>query len=504
MRRAVLLAVALSIAGSIAALVCLVSVGADGPAGNDYWEQYRAPWPERSLSDTPSAMTRYERYDGCPVGSNGTPPCQYHSTAVPNYRWAIDLNNETDETQGGNSDCDDVLKATRLGAVEFYEPGWPGNSSYLGIQHYNGPGDSDETWYIHVAYPNDAVICDPQCHPWDSVYAQGDFAARMGDLVTDACHLHFYLTDGPDSWNPSLDPWVSGSWPWTGYDLQHLSDDNMTGHASNNTGAGYGRPYTGTCPPEVPGGLCLDDGPENAPLTWSIRNYARDMAYYAQDAGSTRASIQGPCGANRRWVKGCYFNWGVYKYSQNFVLNYLGLQIPLSITEGYPGGTARRVMKAMWKAYGQKCGSDYTYLWIGRPTNEEFDLGSPFTQQNFERGFMQAWRNDPFNVMVSVFDNSGGLLCTQGAGSGGFYDWLDMNHQPCYDVNSDSWVDSGDQGALGRRCCTSESNPINSLRPGYDYDDRYDVNRDGFVDSGDAGLVNRQVAHCSSWGCICK
>jgi hypothetical protein len=174
-RRVIFLAMTVGIAGFAAAVACLIGADADGTPGNDRWEQYRAPWPERPLSGTPSAVTRYERYDGCPVGSDGIPPCQYHSTAVPNYRWAIDLNNETD-----------------------------------------------------------------------------------------------------------------------------------------------------------------------------------------------------------------------------------------------------------------------------------------------------------------------------------------IDHQPCYDVNSDSYVDSGDWGAMGRRCCTSETDPINIARPGYDYDDRYDVNRDGYVDSADIGLVTRQIAHCSTWGCVCR
>lgn len=397
-------------------LAWLSLVGASGTPGNDSWERYRAPWPER---------VKYERDGGCPVGSDGSPPCQYHATAVPAYRWAIDLNDESDETEGPNSDCGDPLKATRLGGSEFYKPGQVGGSSYLGVEHYNAPGDLDETWYVHVSYNDDAVSCEGQtCYPWDSVYAQGDFVARMSNVDRPIetpspmdCHLHFFVTDGTYSWNPSLNLWMSGVWPWTGYDLQHLSDDNMTGHASNNTGPGYGRPYTGACPPWVPGGLWADRGPDNRPLVWPIRTYARDMAAFAQDAGSTRAAIQGPCGANRRWVKGCYFGSGVYAYSQSFVTDYAGLQIPLSITEGYPSGTAYRIMGTMWKAYGRRIPigppPHPPYKWVyevlGRPIGEEYAVGTYIGQQDFEFGHMHAYRSDIYNVLVYVYDNSWNL-----------------------------------------------------------------------------------------------
>ena len=455
--------------------------------GNDIHHAYRPPWRERD---------QWQRSDGCGVDDHSS-GCGGH---LGINQWAIDLNKA--------GDCGAPLRADRLGAalvIPWYQGGGYGN--LLGIAHLNSlgpPMDLDSSWYAHMEdFPGD--------QPWDTVFVQGDFvglADSSGTVIPPgSCHLHFQVNDQGTDKSPvqsddynTLDAWF-GAWPYYGYDIQHLSTDYNGWHASNNTGAGYGRPYTGTCPTPVPGGLCLDREPldtPNRPLSWAIRTWVRNLAAYTVDVGSTRASIQGPCGANRRWVKGCYFYWGDYYYTQNFVLNY-GLQYPLSITEA-PNGNAYRVTKAMWKAYGRKCGSDYTYLRIGRPVNEEYVVGSYIDQQDFERGYMQAYRNNAQSISIQVKNNSGTTLCT----FNGLYDWLDLDHEPCYDVNSDGWVDSGDQGAMGKRCWTSETDPINAQFPGYDYDDRYDLNRDGYVDSGDLGLVNRQVANCSAWGCVCK
>jgi hypothetical protein len=378
------------------------------------------------------------------------------------------------------------------------EQGW--GSSYLGVVHYNGPGDFESTWYTHVDYPNDAIYWDPQEYryrPWDTAYAQGDFVSRLGNKGTSVCHLHFYVADGNDRGYPSMNVWMSGVSPSTGYDLQHLSDDEMTGHASNNTGAGYGRLYTGTCsdPLYGPGQLCRDKGPENEPKSWAIRTLARNAAAFAVDTGSTRAAIQGPCGANRRWVKGCYFNWGVYRYTQSLVVNFLGLEFPQSITEGYPDGTAYRVTKAMWKAYGRSCGGDRTYLWIGRPIGEEYQIGTYMYEQDFERGYLIADRSNPANqVYVAVRDDSGNLLCTIGApGVGGLYDWLDFATEPCYDVDGGGHVTNLDVLAVVKRDGTSETNPINATYPGLNYDDLYDITRNGVINTiPDAHLVALQ------------
>jgi len=183
------------------------------------------------------------------------------------------------------------------------------------------------------------------------------------------------------------------------------------------------------------------------------------------------------------------------------VLDFLGLQFPLSITEGYTDGTAFRVTKAMWKAYGQKCGGDYTYLRIGRPLNEEYEIGSPFSQQDFERGHMRAYRNDAQNVVVYVYDNSWNLLCSQGAGTGGFYDWLDLDHQPCYDVDGNSVVNINDVYSVAARMGTSETAPINPGNPGLDYDDRYDADGNGAININDPYKVAAQAFANPRWVC---
>lgn len=499
MRRRIAQGFALLVCGFLISLALQPDARANGTPGNDYGERYRDPWPERVL---------FERQYGCPVqypSCNVGDDCYYHNVCNAQYEWAIDLNNVTDNSGGGDSDCGNPLRATRLGSPVFFPMDTGGyHSSYLGIIHPNGPGDFESTWYTHVDYPSDAVYYqNGSWHTWDTTFAQGDFVSRMGKMGTSACHLHFYLADGQYRSDASFNQWMSGYFPWTGYDLQHLSDDNMTGHASNNTGAGYGRPYSGTCPPWVPGGLCADRGPDNAPLVSAIRQYARDLAAFTVDPGSTRASIQGPCGANRRWVKGCYFGAGGYRYSQSFVLDYLGLQIPSSITEGYPAGTARRVTKAMWKAYGRRCTIDpppppivsaWVYEIVGRPTSEEYALALDFFEQDFELGHLVANRSDAQNVYVSVYDNSWGLVCSIGVpGAGGFYDWLDIAHEPCQDVNGDGVVNPLDVVQVIFREPTYEWDPINDYYVGYNYDDRYDVNRDGAINALDDAKVQLQI-----------
>jgi hypothetical protein len=299
----------------------------------------------------------------------------------------------------------------------------------------------------------------------------------------------------PGQDHTAVNQWLSGT-----FYISHLSSQYSTYHPSNNTGAGYGRPYTDACPTPVPGGLCLDSGLEDAPKSGPIRTYARNLAAYTLDVGSTRAAIQGPCGANRRWVKGCYFGVGVYAYTQSFVSSAYGYQYPLSITES-PDGNAYRVTKAMWKAYGMSSCGDGTltrvYQKIGRPTGEEDQIGTYIFEQDFERGWLVADRSDPSgNVNVSVGTSGYGTLCTVN----GLYDWLDLAHEPCYDVTSDGLVDSSDVSMIGKRISTGETYPINPSYPGYDYDDRYDVNRDGETDSSDWMLVARQFA--KYWGSL--
>lgn len=470
--------------GFIATSFCLVAyAGPTNPEklGNDIHHAYRPPWRERD---------QWQRSNGCAVG-DPEPICSGHRGI---NQWAIDLNKA--------GDCGAPLRADRSGSARLIpDPQGGSYGNLLGITHLNSlgpPMDLDSSWYAHMEdFPND--------QPWDTVFVQGDFVGNASNTGGDYdCHLHYQVNDQDISplqgvgYN-TLNAWF-GAWPYYGYDIQHLSTDASGWHASNNTGAGYGRPYTDACPPEVPGGLCLDRGPENAPKSWPIRTWARNLAVYTVDVGSTRASIQGPCGANRRWVKGCYFNWGDYYYTQNFVLNFLGLQFPLSITEA-PNGNAYRVTKAMWKAYGRACGgTDRTYLRIGRPVNEEYEIISPFSRQDFERGYMQAYRNDAQNISIQVKNNSGTTLCT----FNGLYDWLDLDHEPCYDVNSDGSVNVGDALMMARRSHTSETDPINTSYPGYDYDDRYDLNRDGYINVGDQLLLAKQSANCSSWGCVCK
>jgi len=467
--------------------------------GNDIHHIYRPPWRERD---------EWQRDGGCGV-NDYTQGCGAH---VDINRWAIDLNKA--------DDCGAPLRADRSGSarvIPWYQGAGYGN--LVGITHLNSlgpPVDVESSWYAHVEdFPSD--------QPWDTVFVQGDYVGNCSNTGGEYyCHVHYQVNDedeDPVMWSGynSLNVWF-GAWPDYGYDLQHLSDYNETRHASNNTGPGYGRPYTDTCPPEVPGGLCKDRGPEDEPKSWAIRTWARNLAAYTVDVGSTRASIQGPCGANRRWVKGCYFYWGDYYYTQNFVLDFLGLQFPLSITEGPTGedsedygfaesstANAYRVTKAMWKAYGRQCGSDYTYLLIGRPLNEEYALGFNLFGQDFERGYLLADRNDALNVYVHVYDDSNPrqLLCSQGAGTGGFYDWLDLDKEPCYDVSGSGVVNVVDVLEVARRMDTSETDPVNTVYPGFDYDDRYDLNRNGACNIVDTLLVAQQALVYDP-GRVCK
>ncbi|OFW63951.1 MAG: hypothetical protein A2Y74_06930 [Actinobacteria bacterium RBG_13_63_9] len=230
--------------GFIPTSFCLVAyAGPTNPEklGNDIHHAYRPPWRERD---------QWQRSDGCPA--NAVPPpsptpfvCHAHEEGTLN-QWAIDLNKA--------DDCGAPLRADRSGSarvIPWYQGAGYGN--LIGITHLNSlgpPVDKDSSWYAHMEnFPSD--------QPWDTVLVQGDFVGNASNTGGDyACHLHYQVNDedeDPVNWSGynTLNVWF-GAWPYYGYDIQHLSTDYDGWHASNNTGAGYARPYTGPCPPEGP------------------------------------------------------------------------------------------------------------------------------------------------------------------------------------------------------------------------------------------------------------
>jgi hypothetical protein len=436
---------------------------------NDTHNNYRIPWPERQTHAVDGGCQNGGTCEGvwdewCQGGHTGS------------NEYAIDF---------GTRYCGARIRADSLGGVTVHYDdryGW----LFL-LKHPDGQG----SWFAHL----------PSGEPWDTVFAQGDYISDAGDTgYGTGCHLHYQVNNNhalPGEAHTALNALLSGT-----LFISHLSIQYNTAHPSNNTGPGYGRPYYGSCsdPLFEPGRLCYDAGPENAPKSSSIRTWARNYAAYTGDVGSTRAAIQGPCGANRRWVKSCSFGYSGVGFTQSFVVSGYGLQIPVSLTEG-PDGNAYTVKGAMWKAYGRKCSAPWAWVYeiIGKPTGEEHDWGTYWSEQHFQYGHLRAYRNpnDPLNVYVYVYDNSWNHLCTLGVpgggSAGGFYDWLDLEHEPCYDVTGDGIVNSSDFLIMAWHKRTSETNPINTKFPGYDYDDRYDLNRDGVINSGDMYLVGGQV-----------
>lgn len=170
----------------------------------------------------------------------------------------------------------------------FYTQGQTeGYGDMLGVLHLGG----GSSWYAHF---------DSDSSPWAEYYAQGDlagYADRIG--FASGCHLHFQVNDstaaphqtGFQTVDICMAAATCGQY---GFDLQHLSDQPWTTHPSNNTGPGYGRPG-------APAGL--DPGSEIEPLSEPINTTVRYFVSQGLEVGSTLASNQGPCGANRHWVK---------------------------------------------------------------------------------------------------------------------------------------------------------------------------------------------------------
>jgi hypothetical protein len=424
----------------------IVSLSASGsavnPPGNEAHDSYRAPW--RQGLD-------YWRNGGCPVNAPPNTGCTFHQAGTQ-YAWAIDLN----DTGPGDSDCGDTLKATRAGSTIFYEPGEGAPSSYLGIIHATG-----SSWYTHVAWQNDAIVFrNGDWRPWDDLYSQGDLAARNGKEGTVYCHLHFFVTNGNQRYNQSVNVCLSGNCSSTGWDLQTLSNEDHVIHKSNNTGPGYGRPGAPAH---------LNPGPDGAPLSPSVRQFARLLVALGGEPGSTFASTQGPCAANRRWVKRCFFGYDGLAYTQNFLGSTGTLLLrPRSITEG-PNG-AKLVQEATWKAYGRECVDGFpTYAVVGRPLDNEADGTQPFSF-----GYIVRDNTDPTSATVTVYNNDDQVLC-QFAGLKNWYTG------PCYDVTGNAIVSSPDVFGIFARVGVSETSPA--------FDDRYDFNLDAAISASDSALV---------------
>jgi hypothetical protein len=368
------------------------------------------------------------------------------------------------------------MKAVRNGASSFVPADQSGGyGNLLGIKHIAFNGGYTSSWYAHLSIPTQFS------QPWDAAFAQGDWIGALGTTGATGCHLHFQVDLGfgsPLDGAQTTDVVLSGTPYLDGFDLQQFSDQSATAFASNNTGPGYGRPGAPAT---------MDPGPPNAPLRPIMRNYVRNLAVYTIDYGSTKASSRGACGANRRWVKKCGFGYWGDGWVQGFIANGLFGQIPRMLVEG-PSSNAFSVDGQYWKAYGRVCGLNGTtqpaYVWLGRPTGEDFPLTTNIDTQLFQGGALNKDYSNPQNVRMTVY--------VDGVGSCVESNVLDINNDPCYDVNPDSAINSGDQGAMAPHVHSSEGASL--------YDDRYDLNHDGVINSGDQGLLAVQVAqhlHCT-------
>lgn len=458
------------LAGMITAfLVTLVAVPAQAdPAdfyelGNDTYETYRAPWPER---------------DAWEVGIGGAKGVGEHSSCCgQNREFAIDLNQPGD----GNIDCGAPLRAVRSGKSVFFSVDESlGYGNLLGIKHVTG----ESSWYAHLE-DDTPVQTDGVALP------QGDYVALAGKTGSSGdppfCHLHFQVHDNQA--NPHNGTYntinicmggtyFSGSSPCSdkGFDLTHLSlcvptcsqGQRNTPHPSNNTGPGYGRPGAPAW---------LDPGSATSPLSSGFEGIwflAAVIVAFDGEPGSTFASLQGTCATNRNWVKSC----NGLDYTQNFLepTSTWWLSVPQSMTEG-PNG-AKIVRGGTWKAYGRQCtGSLHTYEQIGRPTTGETGGGANVSQQ-FEFGSILRDDSNPFSTSVNVFNSQGGLICS-------FTGLNDFHTGACYDVDGDGSVNFTDLFIVLGRLGETEAQSS--------YDDRYDPSRNGIVDTADTDLIQLQI-----------
>lgn len=438
-------------------------VGASSPVGNEAMEEYRAPWPERE---------RYHRDAGCPIFADGIPGCGAHDGTDA---WAIDMNHYFE--QGGNGDCGAPLRATRWGSTVFIPQQQTGGYGHvLGIRHIAFNGGTTSSWYAHLQNVSGA---------WDGVFAQGDWVAELGGTgnVT-ACHLHFQLNHGHNS---IIEPHQSSNLVFSGvpgvngFDLTTFSSTPEPSQASgdfrsNNTGPGYCRPGA---PP------AQDPGPPTAPCNSAIRNYVRNHNAFTIDLGSTKASSRGVCGANRRWVKTCASDFGLIT-TQGFAVRnpFTGEHIPRALV--VHGSAVYSVEAQFWKAYGRRCpisgqGNQFVYERLGSPLGEDYVTSAGIPRQDFEGGYMTMNLSDPLNIRVSVTTHEGGCPLYSGL--------LDLNNDPCYDVETNGAITAADLGAASAAFGNETSATFN---------DRYDVDRNGSVGAADLGLINSQFGlHCN-------
>jgi hypothetical protein len=356
----------------------------------------------------------------------------------------------------------------------------------IGIRHTAFNGGETSSWYAHLQQPTQG--------PWDGVFVQGDWVGSLGtseaqdELGNAACHLHYQLNLG---WGSPLNgaqssyvhfsgtPGIDGS----GVDTFSAGCDGTVcegQHAfrSNNTGPGYCRPY-------APAGV-QPGGPDFAPCNTYIRDYIRNLAVYTIDVGSTKASSRGPCGANRRWVKTCGAPGFGTIWMQNYVAQGLFGDIPRAVVQSGP--VAVTVDGHFWKAYGRRCsitgqGTRWVYEWLGQPATEDQPLVPGVTDvQYFQGGNIVKNYSNPSNVIMTM-GLTGGGSCT-------FTGVLDINNDPCYDVNGDAAVNTGDQLFM------SYYISLHDYDPGFD--DRFDFNMDGVISAGD------QLKQALQFGLQCK
>lgn len=448
------------------------------PIGNEAMEEYRAPWPERY---------RFIRDGGCPVHADTSQPgledCTAHK-ANTIHRWAIDMN---DFDRPGDGDCGDPLRAARWGSVQYFSNFQLGGyGAAIGIRHIAFNGGLTSTWYTHLNEPSTSSDA-----PWDSVYAQGDWIGALGNTEGFAspvgCHLHFQLNlchTQPGTCDTS-NLVLSGRPFIDGYDLTTFSeraDPNEPPHSgavefrSNNTGPGYCRPGA---PP------AQDPGPATAPCNSAIRNYVRNHNAFTIDLGSTKASSRGVCGANRRWVKTCPSDFGLIT-TQGFAVRnpFTGEYIPRALV--VHGSAVYSIEAQFWKAYGRRCpisgqGNQFVYERLGSPVGEDYVTLAGIPRQDFEGGCMTMNLSDPLNIRVSVTTHEGGCPLYSGL--------LDLNNDPCYDVETNGVVGASDLGAAAG----AFGNETNAA-----FNDRFDVDRNGSVGAADLGLIDSQVGlHCN-------
>jgi|CXWL01.1.fsa_nt_gi hypothetical protein len=401
---------------------------------------------------------------GCPVQADNIPLCGGH---VGGNEWAIDMN-------GFNRDeCGDGLRAARSGGSTFIPDGQAGAyGAVMGVRHIAFNGGYTSTWYAHLSSTN----------AWDTVFVQGDWIGAVGTTGATGCHLHFQLNAGHTgpSASTTYNAVLSGTLNLDGFSLQTFSDNPEDAFRSNNTGPGYCR--AGAPPAQ-------DPGPYNSPCSVEMRTYARNLAVFTVDVGSTKASTRGPCGASRRWVKTCNVGSFGTIVMQNYVAKGPFGDVPRSLVQSGPDAVT--VDGHFWKVYGRKCTlggqSKWIYEWLGQPGTEDEVLipGSKDIQQ-FQGGNIVKDYSNPANVVLTVVVYDVGT-CT-------FFGILDVNNDPCYDVNGDAVVNVGDQLLV----VAAQADPTSNHEADPNFNDRYDVNRDGSVGAADRFLVILQQ------GLVCK